>query len=52
MPVRFHAGEWLTGCSSLPTTSRPGAPPAANVVGVSDQTDLFHTMARALGLSG
>ena len=26
-------------------------PQAANVVGVSDQTDLFHTMARALGLS-
>jgi alkaline phosphatase len=25
-------------------------PQAANVVGVSDQTDLFHTMARALGL--
>ena len=27
-------------------------PQAANVVGVTDQTDLFHTMARALGLSG
>jgi alkaline phosphatase len=25
-------------------------PQAANVVGVSDQTDLFHTMARALGV--
>jgi len=25
-------------------------PQAANVVGVTDQTDLFHTMARALGL--
>ena len=25
-------------------------PQAANVVGISDQTDLFHTMARALGL--
>jgi alkaline phosphatase len=26
-------------------------PQAANVVGVTDQTDLFTTMARALGLS-
>ena len=26
-------------------------PQAANVVGVTDQTDLFHTMARALGLA-
>jgi alkaline phosphatase len=26
-------------------------PQAANVVGVSDQTDLFSTMARALGLA-
>jgi alkaline phosphatase len=25
-------------------------PQAANVVGVTDQTELFHTMARALGL--
>jgi alkaline phosphatase len=25
-------------------------PQAANVVGVTDQTDLFHTLARALGL--
>jgi alkaline phosphatase len=25
-------------------------PQAANVAGVTDQTDLFHTMARALGL--
>lgn len=25
-------------------------PQAANVVGVTDQTDLFHAMARALGL--
>ena len=25
-------------------------PPAANVVGITDQTDLFHTMARALGV--
>jgi alkaline phosphatase len=27
-------------------------PQAANVAGVTDQTDLFHTMARVLGLSG
>ena len=27
-----------------------GGPKAANVLGVTDQTDLFHTMARALGL--
>jgi alkaline phosphatase len=25
-------------------------PQAANVVGITNQTDLFHTMARALGL--
>jgi len=28
-----------------------GGPQAANVLGVTDQTDLFHTMSRALGLS-
>jgi alkaline phosphatase len=28
-----------------------GGPQAANVLGVSDQTELFHTMSRALGLS-
>jgi alkaline phosphatase len=25
-------------------------PPAANVVGITDQADLYHTMARALGV--
>jgi len=28
-----------------------GGPQAANVLGVTDQTDLFHTMGRALGVS-
>ena len=28
-----------------------GGPQAANVLGVTDQTELFHTMGRALGLS-
>jgi alkaline phosphatase len=53
-PMVVNYGTNLNGRSQSHTGTEvrivAQGPQAANVLGTTDQTDLFHTMARALGL--